>query len=148
MDCGSHTIKGINMENDETKRPDIIVGTSKTGYTPRGVFLAIDGDENSPTRRCVIDPSGFHFEPSDFSDFTFNSISIFSPNGDEHTLSFNEDGVFLVDGESVVKDKVTVTSPNGTKYNVIVDDDGNLKTEKEVSNGTTNSNVKQSGSKS
>ena len=137
-------IYGVNMTvNWKKSRPEMISGVSAFSAN-KALYGAPDGDKNNA--RIMAAADGFHFEPSDFSDFAFNSISISSPNGQIHTLSFNEDGVFLVDGESVVKDKVTVTSPNGTKYNVIVDDDGNLKTEKEVENDNTDGSVEPSES--
>lgn len=134
-------IYGVNMTvNWKKSRPEMISGVSAFSAN-KALYGAPDGDKNNA--RIMAAADGFHFEPSDFSDFTFNLISIASPNGDKHTLSFNEDGVFLVDGESVVKDKVTVTSPNGTKYNVIVDDDGNLKTEINSNNNFGNDEEKE-----
>ncbi|MBU7455674.1 hypothetical protein [Leuconostoc fallax] len=118
-----------------SKRPVAVPNVSRAGLTEKGqIMLSISGDQLAADNRVIIDPTGYYPNNSDFDGFAFDEIRISSPNGDEHTLSFNEDGVFLVDGESVVKDKVTVTSPNGTKYNVIVDDDGKLTTEKEVEN--------------
>lgn len=41
-----------------------------------------------------------------------------------------------VDGKPFTdKDELLMTSPNGTKFKLTVDDDGNLKTEKEETNG-------------
>lgn len=126
--------------NWKKSRPEMISGVSAFSAN-KALYGAPDGDKNNA--RIMAAADGFHFEPSDFSDFTFNSIVIASPNGDEHTLSFNEDGVFLVDGEPIVKDKVTVISPNGAKYNVIVDDNGNLKTEINSNNNFGNDEEKE-----
>lgn len=51
-------------------------------------------------------------------------------------------------GKPEIEDPLKVISPNGTVYKIVVDDDGKLTTEKEVSDGSTNNNVEQSGSKS
>lgn len=160
-----NTVDTDNVDIWSNERPEITDG--KVGYTPLGLGAAPDGDISSA--RIGWTPDGFHFEPSDFSDFVFGSISISSPNGDEHTISYSDDGVLLIDdidyvpptnqddetikgnknyeGQTKLSGGLQLPSPNGTIFNIVVGDDGKLTTEKEEDNGTTNENVQQSGSK-
>ena len=130
-------------------RPTITKG--KTGIGNFGVGVMPDGTSN--TLRVLIKPDGFHFLPSDFDDFAFPQIIFTSANNSRYSLSFNDDGELLINGnkltvpsnqndETIAGDKtytgmtnleggLQLSSPNGTIFNVQIDDDGTLTIRKE-----------------
>lgn len=147
-------------------RPTILNG--KTGVGNFGVAVMPDG--TTDTLRVLIKPDGFHFEATDFDDLVLPRLSFESPKGTKYDLSFDDDGALLINGvkytaptnqgnETINGNKnyagktklsggLQLLSPNGAVFSVTVDDDGKLTAEKEVSDGSTNNNVEQSGSKS
>lgn len=160
-------IYGVNMTDWNNKRPGIVENVSALGIG-KAIYAAPDG--NKETARLLIAADGFHFKQTDFDDLVLPNLSFNSPKGTKYGLSFDDDGVLLINGikytaptnqgnETIKGNKtyegqtklsggLQLLSPNGTVFSVTVDDDGKLTTEKEVSNGSTNNNVEQSGSKS
>ena len=138
--------------------------TIKNGKLGVGNFgVAVMPDGTSTTLRVLIKPDGFHFKPTDFDDLVLPSLSFNSPKGTKYNLSFDDDGVLLINGikytaptnqgnETIKGDKnyegqtklsggLQLLSPNGTLFNIKVDDVGKLTTEKEVNDGSTNNNI-------
>ena len=111
-------------------RPTITNG--KTGVGSFGVAVMPDGTTDS--LRTVIKPDGFHFEAYDFDDLTLPSLKLQSPIGSEYAISFDDNGLLLINGIQYIPTQLKLSSPNGTVFNVVVDNDGKLTTEKEVSN--------------
>ena len=154
------------MTDWNNKRPGIVENVSALGIG-KAIYAAPDG--NKETARLLIAADGFHFKPTDFDDLVLSNLFFESPKGTKYDLSFDDDGALLINGikytaptnqdnETIKGNKtyegqtrlsggLQLSSPNGTVFNVEVDDDGNLTTEKEVSDGSTNKNVEQSGSK-
>lgn len=144
---------GIRMEETQMVRP--VINNGKTGVGNFGVGIMPDG--TSDTLRVLIKPDGFHFEAYDFDGLVLPSLSFESTKGTKYDLSFDDDGVLLINGnkytvptnqeDETVKGNKTyqgqtklsgglqLLSPNGTVFNVKVDDEGNLKATKEVSDG-------------
>jgi hypothetical protein len=155
------------MTDWNNKRPGIVENVSALGIG-KAIYAAPDG--NKETARLLIAADGFHFKPTDFDDLVLPSLSFESTKGTKYDLSFDDDGSLLVngvkytaptnqddevikgnkkyEGKTNLKGGLQLLSPNGTVFNVLVDDDGKLTTEKEKTNGITNGNVEQSGSKS
>ena len=73
-------------------RPNITDG--KVGVGDFGVAVAPDGDKLNA--RVVIAPDGFRLTPSDFSDLELPFLKLQSPNGNNYTLSFSDDGNLLI----------------------------------------------------
>lgn len=137
-------------------RPTITNG--KIGVGSFGVAIMPDGTADS--LRTVVKPDGFHFETYDFDDLTLLSLKLQSPIGSKYTISFDDDGILLINGveytaptnqgnETIKGNKtyegqtklsggLQLLSPNGTVFNVTVDDYGKLTTEKEAKNDSTN----------
>lgn len=157
-------IYGVNMTDWNNKRPGIVESVSALGIG-KAIYAAPDG--NKETARLLIAADGFHFKPTDFDDLVLPGLSFESTKGTKYDLSFDDNGVLLINGikyttptnqddETIKGNKsyegqtklsggLQLLSPNGTVFNIIVDDDGKLTTEKEVSDGSTNNNVEQSG---
>ncbi|WP_281446880.1 hypothetical protein [Leuconostoc mesenteroides] len=155
------------MTDWNNKRPEIVENVSALGIG-KAIYAAPDG--NKETARLLIAADGFHFKSTDFDDLVLPSLSFESTKGTKYDLSFDDDGALLINGikytaptnqdDEVIKGNknyegqtklsggLQLLSPNGTVFNVVVDYDGKLTTEKEVSDGSTNKNVEQSGSKS
>lgn len=156
---------GTNMEVKMSQQVRPTIENGKLGVGNFGVAVMPDGTTYS--LRILITPDGFHFEPYDFNDLTLPSVSFESAKGTKYDLSFDDDGALLINGvkytaptnqgnETIKGNKtyegqtklsggLQLLSPNGTVFNVKVDDVGKLTTEKEVSDGSTNNNVEQSG---
>lgn len=131
-----------------------IITKGKTGIGNFGLGVMPDGTSN--TLRVLIKPDGFHFVPSDFEDLVLPHIVFDTSNGSKYDLSFNDEGELLINGnkliastnqndETIAGNKtytgltnleggLRLTSPNGTIFNMQVDDNGELSTEKEVTN--------------
>ncbi|MFT8544449.1 MAG: hypothetical protein ABF768_07555 [Leuconostoc falkenbergense] len=155
------------MTDWNNKRPEIVENVSALGIG-KAIYAAPDGEKQ--TARLLVAADGFHFKPTDFDDLVLPNLPFNSPKGTRYDLSFDDVGALLINGikytaptnqddETIKGNKnyegqtklsggLQLLSPNGTVFNVTVDDDGKLTTEKEVSDGSTNNNVEQSGSKS
>lgn len=138
-------IYGVNMTDWNNKRPEIVENVSALGIG-KAIYASPDGEKQ--TARLLVAADGFHFKNSDFDDLKLLSLSMLSPTGNAFSISFDDNGLLLVNGIEYTPTRLKLSSPNGTVFSVIVDDDGKLTTEKEVSDGSTNNNVEQSGSKS
>jgi len=141
-------------------RPTITNG--KTGVGNFGVGIMPDGTTDS--LRILITPDGFHFKATDFDDLVLPNLSFNSPKGTKYGLSFDDNGTLLINGikytaptnqgnETIKGNKtyegktklsggLQLLSPNGAVFSVAVDDEGNLTTEKEVNDATTDANIK------
>ena len=141
------------MINWNNERPVLEEKVSALGIG-KAIYAAPDGDKNNA--RLLLAADGFHFRQSDFSDFEFNNIVIASNVGEKYNISFDGDGKLLINGlpytaptnqndETIAGNKtytglmnlkggLRLTSPNGTIFNMQVDDNGELSTEKEVTN--------------
>lgn len=133
------------MTDWNNKRPEIVENVSALGIG-KAIYASPDGEKQ--TARLLVAADGFHFKNSDFDDLKLLSLSMLSPTGNAFSISFDDNGLLLVNGIEYTPTRLKLSSPNGTVFSVIVDDDGKLTTEKEVSDGSTNNNVEQSGSKS
>lgn len=118
-------------------RPDNV---GSVGLSPN-LGLAVK-DVNDSVRQ-VLTPNGLHFEPYDFEGLVLPSVTLKSPTGTEYVITFDNDGVLLVNGTKFMSDTKPLISPDGTKYKIVVDDTGILTTVKEVSDGSTNKNIQQ-----
>lgn len=138
-------IYGVNMTDWNNKRPEIVENVSALGIG-KAIYAAPDG--NKETARLLIAADGFHFKPTDFDDLVLQKLTLTNESGTTFAISFDDDGKLLINDIEYLPTKLKLSSPNGTVFNVMVDNDGKLTTEKEVSDGSTNNNVEQSGSKS
>lgn len=149
------------MAVDWTKRPLLVEGVSLFG-NGKAMYAAPDGDKINA--RMLLGADGFHFKKSDFEDFSFEKIGLISPDGHHYDISFDDVGTLLIngakytvptnpddevihgnktyEGKTNLKGGLQLSSLNGTVFNIIVDDEGNLTTEKEVNDATTDANIK------
>ena len=146
-------IYGVSMVDWNNKRPEMVDNISALGIG-KAIYAAPDG--NKETARLLVAADGFHFKNSDFDDLKLLSLSLLSPTGSAFSVSFDDNGSLLVNGVKYVaptnqddetikgnktyegktnlKGGLQLLSPNGIMFNILVDGDGNLTTEKEVSN--------------
>lgn len=121
-------------------RPTVKPNVDKFGINKDdGVWANVQG-----FLRTLVDPSGIHLKPSDFSDLQLPAIRFQNEKGIVQEFSVATKSKILLDGEVIydpeniytkkqVDDLFVLKSPNGTKYKVTVSDTGVLTAKKEVS---------------
>lgn len=149
------------MTDWNNKRPGMVENVSALGIG-KAIYAAPDGEKQ--IARLLVAADGFHFKNSDFDDLKLLSLSMLSPTGNTFSISFDDNGTLLINGikytaptnqgnETIKGNKtyegktklsggLQLLSPNGAVFSVAVDDEGNLTTEKEVNDATTDANIK------
>lgn len=141
-------IYGANMTDWNNERPEIVKNVSALGIG-KAIYAAPDG--NKETARLLVAADGFHFKNSDFDDLKLLSLSMLSPTGNTFSISFDDNGDLLVNGniyttptnqtDETIKGNKTyegqaklsgglVISSSGSDYEISVDENGNLKATK------------------
>lgn len=146
MESGTNT----EVKMSQQVRPTITDG--KTGVGSFGVAVMPDGTTDS--LRTVIKPDGFHFEAYDFDDLILPSLKLQSPIGSEYTISFDDNGLILIngvkyvsptnqndevingnkqyEGTTTLKGGLILYDTSGNRYSVNINVDGQLIANKET----------------